>query len=204
MCSSIGRSGRSGPTSAASGDDRPPAGGGSVPVNPEGRDALDIDALRTDRYLESLLAAQERGAWTVPADSSLDPGIRDAAGRLARDLVRVHPSFRFEERLARRLAEMGRGMRLAPAAGGGGAIPLPFPLPSDRLSHPDPYDLDDDADPRDLRPYLIGGALTSAALSLAGAAWVAWRRVHAAPRHVSPMVRAARVARHARFARRLS
>ena len=203
MCSSIGRSGRSGPTSGGSGDDRPPAGGRSVPVNPEGRDALDIDALRTDRYLESLLAAQERGAWAAPADSALDPGIRDAAERLARDLVRIHPSFRFEERLARRLADVGRGMRLAPAAGGGGAVPLPFPLPFDAGSHADLYDVDD-TDPRDLRPYLIGGALTSAALSLAGAAWVAWRRVHAGPRHPSPMVRAARVARHGRFARRLS
>ena len=33
--------------------------------------------------------------------------------------------------------------------------------------------MDDDADL--VRPLLIGGALTSAALSLAGAAYVAWR-----------------------------
>ena len=172
-------------------------------MNGGGRDALDVDALRTDHYLEALLAAQERDAPGAPEDGALDPTVRDAAGRLARDLVRVHPSFRFEERLARRLSEMGRGMRLAPAAGGG--VPLAFPSATgDFDGEPDRYDLDDDVDPRDLRPFLIGGALTSAALSLAGAAWVAWRRVHAAPRHVSPMVRAARVARHTRLARRLS
>ena len=39
------------------------------------------------------------------------------------------------------------------------------------------------------RPWLIGGALTSAALSLAGAAYVAWRFNRPAD---SPMVRAAR------------
>jgi hypothetical protein len=174
-----------------------------VAVNPRGRDATDVDALRTDRYLEALLAAQEREVAAVPADAALDPAVRDAAGRLARDLVRVHPSFRFEERLARRLAEMGRGMRLAPAAGGGGPLVFPSP-PVDLGTTADPYDMDDGMDPRHLRPFLIGGALTSAALSLAGAAWVAWRRVHATPRHVAPMVRAARVARQARFARRLS
>lgn len=173
-------------------------------MNGGGRDALDVDALRTDHYLEALLAAQEREASGAPADTAIDPVVRDAAGRLARDLVRVHPSFRFEERLARRLSEMGRGMRLAPAAGGGGA-PLAFPSTrADVRGGADPYGLEEDVDPRDLRPLLIGGALTSAALSLAGAAWVAWRRVHGAPRHVSPMVRAARAARQARLARRLS
>ena len=39
------------------------------------------------------------------------------------------------------------------------------------------------------RPLIIGGALTSAALSIAGAAYVAWR-LNRPP--ASPMVRAAR------------
>jgi hypothetical protein len=68
----------------------------------------------------------------------------------------------------------------------------------------DPADPADPADPTDpdapdLRPYLIGGAITSAALSLAGAVWVAWRRTRPPAR--SPMRRAARAARAARQAR---
>jgi hypothetical protein len=52
------------------------------------------------------------------------------------------------------------------------------------------------ADPNDdnaarNRPLLIGGALTSAALSIAGAALVAWRRTRPAR---SPMARAVRAA----------
>jgi hypothetical protein len=48
----------------------------------------------------------------------------------------------------------------------------------------------DDGDPATgrARPYLIGGALTSAAISLAGAAFVAWRLT----RPVHPVIRAAR------------
>ena len=166
-----------------------------------GRDALEVDALRTDRYIEALLAVEDRRDVDLPVDLGLDPDVRAGARQLARELVRVHPSFRFEERLASRLAEAARGMRLSPAAGGE-VLPI-------RLALPDVPGLSTlppgvGLDPRELRPLLIRGALTSAALSLAGAAWVAWRRVHAAPRHVSPMVRAARVARHPRLARRLS
>ena len=51
--------------------------------------------------------------------------------------MRVHPSFRFEERLARRLAEAAAGMRLAAAAGGEGTI-LPFPGAADDLLAGDP------------------------------------------------------------------
>jgi hypothetical protein len=65
----------------------------------------------------------------------------------------------------------------------------------------DAYLFDDDGEleRRELsRPLLIGGALTSAALSLAGAAWVAWRTRPA--RRGSAMVRAARAVREARLA----
>jgi hypothetical protein len=125
----------------------------------------DVDALRTDRYLDSLLAAADRRARDVPADAAIDEPLRSAAARLRRDLVRVHPSFRFEERLAARLAHEAAASQLAPAAGAEGtiaAIPVTF-----------------DGEPNDdegFRPLLIGGALTSAALSIAGAAYVAWRR----------------------------
>jgi hypothetical protein len=49
------------------------------------------------------------------------------------------------------------------------------------------------------RPLIIGGALTSAAISLAGAAYVAWRRARPA-RARGAMVRAARAVRNARVA----
>ena len=167
----------------------------------------EVDALRTDRYLESLLAAADRRASGVPADSALDPEVRDVAARLQRGLVRVHPSFRFEERLAGRLAGAAALMRLAPAAGAESEIGIinTAAVRGDAAEGPDgaPFDPlgDDPAGNADegLRPLLIGGALTSAALSLAGAAFVAWRRSRPDSRSTrSPMARAVRAARSAR------
>lgn len=123
-------------------------------------------ALETDRYLDALLAAADRRAVDVPAPADLDPAIRFAARRLVADLARVHPSFRFEERLAERLTGVATGGR----AGGlpeiarlvfPGAAPAPTAGMADRAEL--------------IRPLLIGGAVTSAALSIAGAAFVAWR-----------------------------
>ena len=131
---------------------------------------LDVDALQTDRYLDSLLSA-DRDAVDAPADSRLDPVIRDVATRLRRHLAPVHPSFRFEERLANRLAEAASSMRLAEAAGAEGAQVATGPVSLDPFE-----DLFGDDVAARARPLLIGGALTSAALSIAGAAFVAWRR----------------------------
>ena len=59
----------------------------------------------------------------------------------------------------------------------------------------DPLADPDDDDHREIAvPLLIGGALTSAAISLAGAAFVAWRWTRPG-RSGSPMVRAARAVR---------
>jgi len=154
------------------------------------RDGIDVDALVTDRYLEALLSAHARGADAAPAAVQPASELVRAADRLARDLPRLHPSFRFEEALASRLAEAASRMRLAAAVGSEGAI---VPLPS-RSTGPaairGPIDdaldddlvedgpVDDDGRPRLGRPLLIGGALTSAALSLAGAAYLAWRLNH--------------------------
>lgn len=186
-------------------------------------ESVEIEALVTDRYLDALLAAAERRAPDAPADPSLDPALRGAALRLRDELVRVHPSFRFEERLARRLAEAAAGMRLAVAAGGEGTI-LPFPgaadgfLAGDRLVDGPPLGNPRGGDPLvgnprggsraqaaaygirllPRRPLLVGGAVTSAALSLAGAAFVAWRLTRGAP--TDPMARAVRLARAARAA----
>jgi hypothetical protein len=158
----------------------------------------EVDALRTDRYLDSLLAAADRGASHVPTDTAIDDRVRTIVARLRRDLVRVHPSFRFEERLATRLANEAATMRLAPAAGAEGSI-TSIPLAAD-----EPRDEDED---EGFRPLLIGGALTSAALSIAGAAYVAWRRARpsrpvALPSAVARAVRARRVTRERRDRRR--
>jgi hypothetical protein len=197
-----------------------------------GLEALEVEALVTDRYLEALLLAAERRADDAPADPTLDPAIRGAARRLRDELVRVHPSFRFEERLARRLAEAAAGLRLAAVAGGDATV-IPFPAPllgdaalADELANPElaallgaPAGPDGDpaaaanqaaadaaldlggsaARPPARRPLLVGGAVTSAALSLAGAAFVAWRLTHGAP--TDPMARAVRLARAARAGR---
>jgi hypothetical protein len=168
------------------------------------RDASSADALLTDLYLDALLAGQVLDAAARghdPASAELDPAARTAADRLRRDLVRVHPSFRFEERLATRLAEAAMAMRVPAAAGAEGRI-VPFRGPVDPVAVGDALAVSPDADSaaRDLtRPILIGGAVTSAALSLAGAAIVAWRRGRPG-RSAVPMVRAARAARSARDA----
>jgi hypothetical protein len=162
------------------------------------RDGAEVEALLTDLYLESVLS--RAGTDVGPADARLDPLLRDASDRLRRDLVRVHPSFRFEERLAARLAELAAAMRMPAVAGAEGQV-VPFRAAPPA---PDPFDpfADEDVD-QDLRerarPLIIGGALTSAAISLAGAAFVAWRRAHPG-RATSPMVRAARAVRSARLA----
>jgi hypothetical protein len=72
---------------------------------------LTVDALRADAYVESLLASAERRAPAVPVDLDLDPDVASTARVLQSSLLRVHPSFRFEDRLSRRLAEAARAMR---------------------------------------------------------------------------------------------
>lgn len=209
-------------------------------LQPAGLDSMEIDALQTDRYLDALLSAVERRAEDVPAELAIDPTLRLAARRLRDELVRTHPSFRFEERLARRLADAAARMRLATAAGSEAeAAIIPFPAAffadpalAEELANPDLAMLvgaeyvaaRSGAGARDsssatvpgaagvaatgpvttpLRPVvalplLVGGALTSAALSLAGAAFVAWRLTRGAP--ADPMSRAVRAARAAREA----
>jgi hypothetical protein len=50
------------------------------------------------------MAADDRRARAVPMDTELDPAILLAARELRVGLTRVHPSFRFEDSLAARLA----------------------------------------------------------------------------------------------------
>jgi hypothetical protein len=165
-----------------------------------GRDATEVEALLTDRYLDSVLA--RAGTDLGPADTDLDPALRGASDQLRRDLVRVHPSFRFEERLAARLSEAAAAVRMPAAVGAEGGV-IPFATaagPADDGFDPLAFDAPTDERRERPRPLLIGGALTSAALSLAGAAFVAWRLAHPG-RASSPMVRAARAARASRALR---
>lgn len=120
-----------------------------------GRDG-EIEAFIVDRYLESLLARRPAATEGVP------PDLGATAYRLTVALPRYHPSFRFEEALAARLAAMAARIE------GGELVELPFAArPAGTLARPVPDR------PALGRPVVIGGVLTSAAI--AGAAWVAWR-----------------------------
>ena len=168
------------------------AGAGRANLDAEG-----VDALITDRYIDSILAAHGRGADAGPiaADRRPDDAIRMMAARLARDLPRLHPSFRFEEALAATLNEAALRMRRPLADGAASPLDpieigrIPAPVPAGR-----PW-----ADTRIEmgRPLLIGGAITSAALSIAGAAYVAWRFRHPG---AGPMARAVRAVARTRLA----
>jgi hypothetical protein len=167
-------------------------------------DEPEVEALRTDHYLDALLGGTELVTPGV-ARQGVDPAVADSAASLQRDLVRVHPSFRFEERLARRLADIAASMRLPAAAGAEGqsmvSLPtLPFRGPDADDPASDAFDPDAvDGSPVVSRPVLIGGAVASAALSIAGAAIVAWRfgRLPTS----DPMSRAVRAAHGARVRR---
>jgi hypothetical protein len=165
-----------------------------------GRETIEVDALRTDRYLDALLDAGERHATDAPSDARLDPAVRVAALRLHRELSRVHPSFRFEERLAARLASIADGVRLPVAAGHGGRL-VAFAgaaAPSETDALGDPLGPAPEAESGLARPLIIGGAMASAALSIAGAAFVAWWRLRPP---TTPMGRAVRIARQLRLGR---
>lgn len=157
---------------------------------PAGRDSHDVDALVTDRYLETLLTAHARGADAGPVSIEADPAIRRAMARLARDLPRFHPSFRFEEALADRLAEAAGRMRTPAPSGASRTLSI---LPDAAVRSAPTIEPRAEAG----RPWLIGGALTSAALSLAGAAYLAWRFRRPS---ASPMARAVRAVARTRLA----
>lgn len=155
------------------------------------RDVGEIEALITDRYLDSLLAIQPASVLEPLGDPDLPVGaaVRAVSRRLSTDLPRFHPSFRFEERLALRLAEVAASMRLPVAAGGEGQAVAIRHISTAPTATPDPLGVvgDGELDDRDSKPFLIGGAVAASALSLAGA-WLAWRR------RTSPMARAVRAA----------
>lgn len=138
----------------------------------------EVEALVVDRYLESLLARRPVDPTGVPDD------LRATAATLATSLPRFHPSFRFEEALAARLAAAARGIHpgdLVELGAPGGRSGDGGHAAAGRAARP--------------HPAVIGGVVTSAALSLAGAAYVAWRRRQPA----DPMTRAVRAVARARL-----
>ena len=107
---------------------------------------------------------------TGDLDLAGDPELTHAADVLARALVRFHPSFRFEERLAARLREDASPQppRIIPFPAlpvAGGSMPFALGLAPAAVGQ---------AVGRLPRPILVGGAIASG-VSIAGAAVVAWR-----------------------------
>lgn len=139
-----------------------------------GRDG-DIEAFVVDRYLESLLARRAIDPDGVPAD------LAETARRLAGGLPRYHPSFRFEEDLAARLLAVAGRIR-------GGEV---VAFPAVRTEVPGFAERAFGAG-----PVIVGGVLTSAVLSIAGAAFVAWRRSRPP---LDPMSRAVRTVARTRL-----
>ena len=146
---------------------------------PAGWDA-DEAAFALDLYLESLLARRPVEPDGVPADLQATAGVLAA-------LPRFHPSFRFEERVAARLADLAAGRSPAvPDADAPRLIDFPGPPVPGSAGRPG-----------QVRPVVLGSVLTSAALSIAGAAYVAWRRSHPP---ADPMLRAVRAVARGRIA----
>jgi hypothetical protein len=166
------------------------------------------------------MAADERRVSDFPVDVEMDPAIRLVARKLRADLVRVHPSFRFEESLAGRLAAGAARLRaglpldapearagstapgtvadfrshLAAGADGAAAAPALAPASLAALHSPVPvsgfWRIPEMA-ARQSRPLIVGGVgVASAAISI-GAVYVAWRHSHPA---LGRMGRAARAA----------
>ena len=131
------------------------------------------EVVRLDAYVEGVLAGRPAGPRPLIDPADIDPAAGRAADILARSLVRFHPSFRFEDALAARLRALGEAMhdeRPEPLIGG---PVLAFPGgPDGSLVAP----ADEPAGPLG-RGLLVGGAIASG-LSLAGAAYLAWRRGH--------------------------
>lgn len=158
---------------------------------------------------------EAHGPVHPPAATLIDPDLIEAARILRGALVRVHPSFRFGERLAARIdaaagdlpgpaiaddwarpgglaARFGRDPILFPGAGAlEGTAAADVPLPRDEAPPPWRKALPAGFSGRLPRRALIGGAIASG-VSLAGAAILAtrWRRRPAG----SAFARAARAA----------
>jgi hypothetical protein len=177
------------------------------------------DAERTERYVDELMAASDRGASDAPVSADADPAVLGAARRLQTDLTRVHPSFRFEEALAGRLAAAALRLRAGlpveaaadapsrelaepaslmafPAAA---ALTLPIAArgtaarggPWRAILPPAAFRRIPEVAARPSRPLIVGGVgVASAAISI-GAVYVAWRHSRPTSGRMGRAVRAA-------------
>ena len=131
------------------------------------------DAFQVDTYLDRLLAGHETLPAPVDELASLDAELAATASALQGALVRFHPSFGFEERLAARLHAAARQLP-GPQEPTGRLIAFPG-VPAGSIG-------DRSADRRS-RTLLVGGAIASGVIasgvSLAGAMLLAWRRARA-------------------------
>ncbi len=124
----------------------------------------EAESLATDVYLDGVLARRGGARPTaLPATVELSISIRATADLLDRSLPRFHPSFRFEELLAGRL----RAAAWATPSSEG-VVALHPPL------------ADGSAEPGHgaeglRRAWILSGAIASG-VSIAGAAFFAWRR----------------------------
>jgi hypothetical protein len=174
------------------------------PTTRPGTRPSDVDALVLDRYLDALLSGSDPATSPAGDGGAPQTELREIADLVRRSFVRVHPSFRFEEQLSARLATLAAGR--SSGSGLGAVIPWRAARAARdarmhaRFADAGPAAAEHDVElaavetdrPADLpgspgarrssavRPLLIGGAITSAAVSLAGVAWVA-RRVIRAP-----------------------
>jgi hypothetical protein len=124
--------------------------------------------LAIDGHLDGLLGVASPG--TGAPEAVMDTGLVETADILQRMLLRFHPSFRFEERLAARLrAEHGAG----PPVIRGRVIPFRAAIHV-RAIPVDPLE-------RRSRGLLVGGAIASGVSIASIGAVLAWRR-HSAER----------------------
>lgn len=128
------------------------------------------ETTRLDAYVEGVLAGGRPGPRPVNGGDGIEAGTRRAADVIARTLVRFHPSFRFEEALATRLRAEAEAMRRGPAWAGAATAPAIVAFRGGPATEPATVAVHG-------RGLLVGGAIASG-LSLAGAAFLAWRRGH--------------------------
>jgi len=158
------------------------------------------EALRTERYVDELMAAPDRGAADAPADAEADPRVLGAARVLRSDLTRVHPSFRFEEALAERLAAAASGRSATitelpgPVAEADAIADRDTAVPGSAwraILPPAAFRRIPEVAARPSRPLIVGGVgVASAAISI-GAVYVAWRHSRPSSGRMSKAARAA-------------
>ena len=146
--------------------------------------AFEEEAFQVDAYLDDLLAVRFGALPPLGSGDPVDPDLEAAADLARRSLVRFHPSFRFEERLAARLR------REAEASGDVGAVtraedstqPTAMIVLRRAMTESAPGGVDR----RNRNGLLLGGAIASgvslAGVSICGAALIAWRRTRAEAR----------------------